>query len=454
MKIVNSKKGVVLVEVLLATGILGLLLVPFLNFFVASIESSWFASKEVKAQTLAIENLEVLRSIRERNWPELVDGSYYPSATSGRWELVPSASGETIDSFTRKIEITPVYRDGADLIVDVSDPGARLDPSTKKILSIVSWHVLRDRNLTVETYLTRYLDNLTWQQTLQNEFDQGVKDYVKTTSVADGEVQLEGGCAQNPDGPKIYDDQFHNTWVIHPSGKNDIREIDSSQGEVYDGAKSLELINFNGADTKLRNADSICTLGFTRFEFYVYNSASVEQSFGIHGEWGGSFVEITIPPQSWEPVSLTYADVSGGNEVNLNFLFFKPINVDPGTIFYLDNLTLAGGVGGFYPEGTLISSIFDAGRETAFNQISFNSLTPAQTELGFQIAASTDPTGPWLFFGPGGTSDTNDLYTDPAGEGIWLGNNFGRYLRYQAFLRSFNGTDTPILYDITINYSP
>jgi hypothetical protein len=448
------KKGIVLVEVLLAAGILGALLVPILNFFVTSIESNWFAAKEVKAQSLALEQLEVIRSIRERNWDELREGSFYLTSDSGRWELVEAEDGEVIDTFTRKLEILPAYRDQTDQLVEAEAPGAQLDASTRKIRSIVSWHVLRDRSLAIETYLTRHLDNLSWTQTTQAEFDLGEKEYTETTEVTDGEVQLEGGCDESPLGPMIYDEEFRNTWTIHPSAKNDITEITQPPGQVYEGEKALEVINFNGADTKLRNAMSICTLGFTRFEFYVYNSASVEQSFGIHGEWGGSFVEVVIPPQNWEFVSLTYADVSGGNEVNLDFLFFKPFNVQAGTIFYLDNLTLAGGVGGYYPEGTLTSSVFDAGRQTVFNRISFNGNLPVQTELGFQIATANNPSGPWLFYGPAGTTETNDLYLNQAGEGIWLGNNFNRYLRYKAYLRSLDGTATPVLFDITINYSP
>lgn len=448
------KKGIVLVEVLLATAILGALLVPILDFFVTSIESNWFASREVKAQSLIIEQLEALRSIRERNWEELAEGTYYLTVTDGTWKLTLSEEGETVGLFTKKIEILPVYRDQNDLLAQVQDPGARLDPSTKKITASVSWHALRDRSLRIDTYLTRYLDNLTWTQTTQAEFDQGEKEYVETTLVDDGEVRLEGGCGENPSGAWVYDDSFQNTWKVHQSALLDINEVTQPPGQVYEGESALELSRFTGASTKLRNAESVCTLGFTRLEFFAYNSAEIEQSFEVGGDWQGGFVEASLPPQSWELVSLPYADVSGGNEVNLNFIFFKEGSFQEGTIFYLDNLTLAGGVGGYYTQGTLTSSVFDAGRETVFNRISFNADVSLQTEIGFQTATANSSQGPWVFYGPGGTTETNDLYTDPEGEGIWLGNNFGRYFRYKAYLRSLDGESTPILYDVTINYSP
>lgn len=447
----RKEGGTVLVEVLLAAALLAIILVPVLNFLVTGIETNWFASYEVKAQALAREGLEALRSVREKNWAELADGTFYVTPAAGVWQLVPSEEGETIGPFTRKIQIASVYRDDQESIVET---GGWLDPSTKAVAVDVSWRSLRDRVIALTTYLTRYLENLIWRQTTQAEFDLGEKEYVETTQIDDGEVILEGGCPENPEGPLIYDEQFHNTWVIHPSAKNDIREITVAGGQVYEGEKSLELINYSGADTKLRNTSNICTLGFTRFEFYAYNSAGIEQSFGIHGEWGGSFVEITLPPQTWEFVSLAYADISGGNEVNLSFLFFKPFDFQPGTIIYLDNLTLAGGIGGYYLQGTLISSVFDAGRETAFNRIAYQADTSDQTLIGFQVAVANDSEGPWLFYGPEGTTSESDLYTDPVGEGIWLGSNLGRYLRYKAYLFSDDGLTTPTLYEATINYAP
>ncbi|HUW21411.1 MAG TPA: hypothetical protein VMW41_01955 [Candidatus Bathyarchaeia archaeon] len=458
MSIVKNRKfmekGLVLVEVLIASGILALLLVPILSFFVTSLESNWFASKEIKAQSLLLEQLEAVRSIRERNWPELKDGTYYLQLEEGSWKLVENQNGETVGSFTRKIEILPVYRSINDLIVEAAEPGSRLDPSTKKITATVSWHVLRDRSISVSTYLTRHLDNLIWKQTTQAEFDLGEKQYVETTQVVDGEVQLEGGCGENPAGAWIYNESFQNTWQIHPSAQNNIREITQPPGYVYEGTKALELSSFSGADTKLRNVGSVCTLGFTRFDFYAYNSASIEQSFQIGGDWQGGFVEVVLPSNSWQFFSIAYNKISGDNENNLSFLFFKPGNALPETKFYLDNMTLSGGVGGYYSEGTLISLILDGNRETVFNQISYTANLPAQTEIGFQIATSNSSEGPWFFYGPGGATETNDLYTQAEGEGIWLGNNFGRFLRYKAYLRSLDGTGTPVLSDVTINYSP
>jgi hypothetical protein len=209
------KKGIVLIEVLIAAAIFGALLVPILNFFVTGLESNWFAAKEIKSQALLTEQLEALRSVRKRNWEELAVGTYYLTTQQGKWKLIPSATGETLDSFTRKVEILAVYRNQNDQIVAATDPGARLDLSTKKIKATVSWHVLRDRSLTVETYLTR-LDNLSWKQTTKAEFDLGEKDMTKTQSnppTDDGSVILMGGCPSGSPESLIYDDMLRNGWI-------------------------------------------------------------------------------------------------------------------------------------------------------------------------------------------------------------------------------------------------
>jgi len=299
-------------------------------------------------------------------------------------------------------------------------------------------------------------DNLSWIQTTQVEFDLGEKQYVETTLVGDGEVELQGGCGENPAGAWIYDEAFQNTWGVHPSAKNNIKEISQPPGQVYQGTKALELTSFNGADTKLRNLKNVCTLGFTRLEFYAYNNATIQQSFWITGnQWNAiRWTEVVLPARTWTFISIPYADVSQGDEENLNFIFFKPGTWESATKFYIDNMTMAGGTGGYYSEGTLVSSVFDAKRETAYNRISFTASLPALTSVGFQIATANNVAGPWLFYGPAGTTETNDLYSVSTGQGIWLGNNFGRYLRYKAYLRSGDGNNTPVLRDVTINYSP
>ncbi len=450
----KRKKGQILAEILVALGVISIIIIAVYQLFAVTSQGREFASHETQATALLQEQLEAIKSIREQGWDLLAPGFYYPTNDGSTWSLqaiTGPGEAEQIGNYSRYFEIKKIYRDSEGKIALEGTE----DKSTFEITAHVSWQKPRTRTISATTFLTRYQENLIWTQTTQEEFDAGEKEYVETTLVYDGEVQLQGGCAENPEGPWIFDEVFQNTWDIHVSAQNDIKIITQPPGQVYEGEKALELSKFAGASTKLKNGENVCTIGFTRLEFFAYNSADIEQSFQVGGTWGGGFVEVALPPQSWEFVSLPYADVSGGHEENLNFLFFKEgSGYQTGTIFYIDNITLAGGVGGYFQLGILTSSIFDSGASSSFNRIEFSGQTPENTEIGFQTTTSDSSDGPWEFTGPNGTSLDTDLYKNPEGEGLFFGKNTGRFFRYKAFLKSFTGENTPILEDVTVNYSP
>lgn len=473
------KKGVILVEVLIAAGILGAIMVPIIGFFVTSLETNWFATREVKASLLIQEEIEAVRSIRERNWEELVNGDYYVTFSGGRWRLVTSVEGETISGFTRKINISPVYRNSNGQIV-AEGGGSRLDPSTKKLTAVVSWEGLRARSLSSLVYLTRYLDNLTWIQTTKADFDGGTKELVKTIDPpqVDGEVVLMGGCPSGSPEALIYDDMLRNGWVSKCSAiptfwerlwctifnwlsnllnNGNVMNI-ANTSPTYNGSSNSIELTFNPPGWSwagIYNYKDICTIGFKNLHFYAYNSSAQPVTLYVtasYGSWDRR--QVVLPPGGWTEVTLDYSALGDGYETNLKRIFFSVNSPSSQVKLYLDQIELTGGVGGYFTEGSLSSSYFDAGRETAFNQIFFEANLLAQTEIGFQVATSNSAVGPWIFYGPGGTTSTGDLYRQSTGEGIWLGNNFGRYAKYKAYLRSFNGVSTPTLYQVGINYSP
>ena len=109
---------------------------------------------------------------------------------------------------------------------------------------------------------------------------------------------------------------------------------------------------------------------------------------------------------------------------------------------------LAAGTPAYQTSGTFESGTFDAGANAAFNYITFTASQPAGTTLQLQIAANTDNTT-WNFAGPDGTGST--YFT--AGAAIPPGAVDARYLRFKAFLTG-DGNATPVLSDVTVNYSP
>lgn len=449
-----KKNAFALVELIVALGVFSIIIFGAIRLFITVQETSIIGQKKTQAQALLAEYLAYLHNLRADDWENLTNGRWLVQESGGNLSLSPTTDGETINGFTRYLEIEDAFRDQAGQLVA---SGGFPDPSTKKISVTVSWSGIFPGSSTQSTYLTRYRQNLAWTQTTITDFSAGTMEYLEIVEpiIDNGEVQLQGGCLENPVGAWIYDDQFQNSWTIHPSAKESIKEVSQPPGFVYQGAKALEIANFSGSNTKLRNTGNVCTLGFTRIEFWAYNSAAINQSFQIGGKWDQEFVEVLLPSRSWRFISLSYGDVSGGQEVNFNFIFFRAgSQYQSDTKFYLDNMTLAGGIGGYYQVGTLTSSTLDANYQSAFNRISFNGLMPANTQIGIQTAVADSPAGPWIFYGPGGTSLPDDLYLNPEGEGIWLGANIGRYFKYKAYLKSLDGQETPVLYDVTVNYSP
>jgi hypothetical protein len=103
----------------------------------------------------------------------------------------------------------------------------------------------------------------------------------------------------------------------------------------------------------------------------------------------------------------------------------------------------------FVTSGKFESATLDSGSNVGFNFLTWTETVPAGTDIQFQIATSNTD-GPWTnFVGPDGSGGS---FYDSAGA-IPLNSVSARYFRFKATL-SGDGNDTPILEDITVNYSP
>lgn len=123
---------------------------------------------------------------------------------------------------------------------------------------------------------------------------------------------------------------------------------------------------------------------------------------------------------------------------------------------------IQGGPDGTYVDsGTVESSTLDAGFSTAFNRYAATILTPTNTQVRYQFAGADPVNGScsgaaFSFAGPDGTSGTYYTATTSA---IYIGTNGGyknpaRCFRYKSFLSTTDYNATPVLQDLTINYSP
>ncbi len=181
--------GQMLVELILAFGLSSVLFPTLIGGFVSATKGREVFEQRIAAVGLLKEAEEAVRSVREAGWSGIAtNGTYHPAILGTAWTLAENS--ETVEQFTRSIEISDFSRDGT------------VDPSTKQVVITVSWPGTITRSVVSTVYLTRYLGNATWVQTTKAEFDTGTKNSVTTTSVSGGEIALGAGgkadwCAPN-----------------------------------------------------------------------------------------------------------------------------------------------------------------------------------------------------------------------------------------------------------------
>lgn len=469
----KTNRGFSLVEILVAMGIFSIIIFSIIELFVVSLEAQSIGRDKTKALYLTSEYIEGLKNIKSSNWNLLGNGRFIITKNpSNNLVLTATASAETVDNFSRYLIISDAYRDTTGKLVE---SGGNIDPSTKKITLTTNWTGLHGSSNTVNIYLTRYTDNLIWKQTTISDFNQGIMDFTKIVSptIQDGEVQLIGGCPSGSPQSLIYDDQLRNGWRKDCSGlpfwqwltcillnffDNNNTIATNNTSPTYNNSPDSMKITINPGGWSwvgINNFNATCTVGFKNLHFYAYNPNSQPLTFyvtAVYNNWNRR--QVTIPPGGWTEVSLDYKDINNSYETSLQYLYFSLNSPSQKTIFYIDQMELTGGVGGFFSTGTYTSPVFDAGHGVCFNRISYSASLPANTGIGFQTAVSDNINGPWTFYGPSGTTMPNDLYKTQAGEGISLGNNIGRFIKFMSFLNSTDGKSSPVLNDVTINYSP
>jgi hypothetical protein len=123
---------------------------------------------------------------------------------------------------------------------------------------------------------------------------------------------------------------------------------------------------------------------------------------------------------------------------------------------------IEGGAGESYStEGTYQSNFLDAGYPTAFNYIQMQANRPVDTTATFQVAGADAINGTcgasvYNFVGTDGTDQT--FFTDEGAipysdDGIGF-ENPAQCFKYQLFLSTDEETATPVVEEVTINYSP
>lgn len=238
-----KRRGQSLVELLLVIGLLSLLLPVLANGLISSREGKVQQQQRLAATALLKETEEAVRSVREQGWTTFaVNGTFHPEVSGSSWSLV--AGSDTVNGFTRIVDLSDVLRDAAGAIVAA---GGTVDPSTKKVTITLSWNTPLSSSVQSVLYLARF-DNLSYEQTTKADFDAGIKNGVTVTNTAGGEVMLGAGGAGDWCEPNL---------DINPLDlpKNGVANgITAIEGRIFagtgDNASGESFININVSNTK------------------------------------------------------------------------------------------------------------------------------------------------------------------------------------------------------------
>lgn len=185
----NLNKGQSLIEFIIAIGLAAIFLPALLTGLISSREGKAQQNQRLKAVALLKETEEVVRDVREKGWTTFaVNGTFHPEISGNSWNL---ASGtETVGGFTRQVVISDVYRNESGVIVS---SGGTVDPSTKKATITVSWGLPFFSSIDSTSYLTRYLNNTSFIQTTEEDFNSGTTEETVVINDSGGEVVLGAG---------------------------------------------------------------------------------------------------------------------------------------------------------------------------------------------------------------------------------------------------------------------
>ena len=141
-----KNEGFTLIELIIAIGLAAIFIPAIVYVFSFSLGAAGQGEKYTQAYALAQEQMEIIYHLKDQG------------GTDWDWELTPPTSlpalGE-VDGFTRKIEISEVYRCG----LDICNDGTGLkDPFTRKITVSIGWieKAPPAQEVKLESYVTQH----------------------------------------------------------------------------------------------------------------------------------------------------------------------------------------------------------------------------------------------------------------------------------------------------------
>lgn len=114
----NIKQGFLLVEIILTSALFFLLITAFAGVFYYGIQSSSFAGDRSRAVMVAEEGQEAVRSIKNNNFSNLIDGTYGLTFSGGVWSFL--GAQDVVGVYTRRVTISSAGSNRKNVVVTVT----------------------------------------------------------------------------------------------------------------------------------------------------------------------------------------------------------------------------------------------------------------------------------------------------------------------------------------------
>lgn len=180
---VSTKKGGLLLELLIVISLLALILSVGAQGIFVSLQSGKVSGERDTASTLATEGLEAARAVAEEKWQNIYNltkmSQHYQVALSGsKWTLVPGDETITLNNavYTRYVTIEDVSRDSTTRLIESSYISANDDPGTQKIIVTVVWGVGNTESFSVSDFVFRWKNKICNQTDWSGGVGSGVRN--------------------------------------------------------------------------------------------------------------------------------------------------------------------------------------------------------------------------------------------------------------------------------------
>ena len=304
----KDQLGQTLIEILIVIALMALL-IPVLSMgLIASREGRPQQIRRSQALQTVQEYHDAIVSIRENGWDAIaVNGTYHPITDGTSWSLFTGPLDE--NGIISQVVITDVLRDGNGVIAE----SGSIDPSTKYVTITSSWNTPIPGAVTSSFYVTRYLDNATYTQTTEADFNTGTLTDVIVTNNSGGEVTLGSGGAGAWCAPEL------TIGALDLPKSGVANAVTAIEGKAFivtgDNASGVAF-----AEISISNANPpVATIDGT-FDGYKTNDVFGESDYAYIATDNNSKEIVIITISSGTPSEEGYFNASGSTDANAVFV--------------------------------------------------------------------------------------------------------------------------------------